>query len=146
MAETPLFSKDIAVFVNMSDTETPDWRLVTCTKSKTVDLAIGSIERNNDCSGDFVGNLPSTVSWSFAVEGDANLTPTDPIEISHEELFEMAKNREVRYWKLETGDSSYVRYGQAFLSSYSESITTPEYVSWSASLTGNGEVYSSIPS
>lgn len=146
MAESYLFSKDVGVYVDMSDTETPDWRLVTCTTSKTVDLAIASIEKNNDCTGNFVGSQPSTVSWSFAIEGDANVTPTDPVEISYAELFSIAVNREVRNWKLENGDSSYVRYGEAFLSSYSESIATPEYMTFSATLTGNGQLYDAIPS
>lgn len=146
MAAEYLFSKDVAVYVDMSDTVTPDWKLVTCTTSKTVDLAIGSIERNNDCTGDYVGNQPSTVSWSFAIEGDANLNPTAPEEISYAELFSIARNREVRDWKLENGDSSYVRYGEAFLSSYSESIATPEYMTFSATLTGNGEIFDAIPS
>jgi hypothetical protein len=146
MAAEYLFSKDVAVFVDMSATETPDWKLVTCTTSKTVDLAIGSIEKNNDCTGNYVGNLPSTISWSFAIEGDANMNPTDPEEISYAELFIIAKNREIRNWKLEKADNSYVRYGRAFLSSYSESISTPEYMTFSASLTGDGEIYDSIPS
>lgn len=146
MAAEYLFSKDVAVFVNMSDTETPDWKLVTCTTSKTVDLAIASIEKNNDCSGDFVGQLPSTVSWSFAIEGDANINPTDPEEISYAELFTIAKSRELRFWKLEKADDSYVRYGRGFLSSYSESIATPEYMTFSATLTGDGEIFDAIPS
>ena len=146
MAESYLFSKDVAVFVNMSDTAVADWKLVTCTTSKTVDMAIGSIEKNNDCTGNFVGQLPSTVSWSFAIEGDANMTPTAPEEISYAELFTVAKSRTLRYWKLEKADNSYIRYGLAFLSSYSESIATPEYMTFSATLTGDGEIYDSIPS
>lgn len=146
MAAEYLFSKDVAVFVDMSDTGTPDWKLVTCTTSKTVDLAIASIEKNNDCSGDYVGQLPSTVSWSFAIEGDANINPTAPEEISYAELFTIATQREMRNWKLEKADDSYVRYGRGFLSSYSESIATPEYMTFSATLTGDGQIYDSIPS
>lgn len=146
MAAEYLFSKDVAVYVDMSETETPDWKLVTCTTSKTVDLAIASIEKNNDCTGNYVGQLPSTVSWSFAIEGDANLNPTAPEEISYAELFAIASLREIRNWKLENGDSTYVRYGEGFLSSYSESIATPEYMTFSATLTGNGQLYDSIPS
>lgn len=146
MAAEYLFSKDVSVWVDMSETETPDWKLVTCTTSKTVDLAIASIEKNNDCTGNYVGQLPSTVSWSFAIEGDANLNPTAPEEISYAELFSIASLREIRNWKLENGDSTYVRYGEGFLSSYSESIATPEYMTFSATLTGNGQLYDSIPS
>lgn len=146
MAADYLFSKDVSVWVDLSNTQSPDWRLVTCTTSKTVDLSIASIEKNNDCTGDFVGNLPSTVSWSMAIEGDANITPTAPEEISYAELFEIAKNREVRNWKFENGTSTYVRYGRGFLSSYSESIATPEYMTFSATLTGDGEIYDAIPS
>lgn len=146
MAAQYLFSKDVAVFVDLSNTNTPDWKLVTCTTSKTVDLSIGTIEKNNDCTGDYVGNLPSTISWSLGIEGDANLNPESPEEISYAELFTIAKNREIRNWKFENGDSSYIRFGRGFLSSYSESIATPEYMTFSATLTGDGELYDAIPS
>lgn len=145
MAAEYLFSKDVGVFFDMSATDTPDWKLVTCTTSKTVDMAIGTIEKNNDCTGDFVGNLPSTISWSFAIDGDANINPAVG-EISYAELFEIAKSRAIKKIKLENGDSSYIRYGLAFISSYSESIATPEYMTFSATLTGDGELFDSIPS
>lgn len=145
MAAEYLFSKDVGVYVDMSDTLTPDWKFVTCTTSKSLDLAIASIEKNNDCTGDFVGNLPSTVSWTMAIEGDANMTPSAG-EISAAELFTIATSREIRGWKFENGTSTYIRYGQAFLSSYSESIATPEYMTFSGSLTGDGQIYDAIPS
>ncbi len=145
MAAEYLFSKDVGVYANMGTEETPDWKFVTCTTSKTLDLAIETIERNNDCTGDFVANLPSTVSWSMAIEGDANMNP-EASEISAAELFQIASDREVRFWKFESGDSSYIRYGKAFISSYSEPNTTPEYLTFSATLTGDGEIFDSIPS
>lgn len=145
MAAEYLFSKDVGVYVNMGTEGAPDWKLVTCTTSKGLDLAIETIEKNNDCTGDFVSNLPSTVSWSIPIEGDANRNP-DAGEISADELFTIASTREMRFWKLESGDSTYIRYGKAFISAYSEVLTTPEYLTFSATLTGDVEIFDSIPS
>jgi hypothetical protein len=145
MAAEYLFSKDVGVYVDMSDNDTPDWKLVTCTTSKSLDIAIASIEKNNDCTGNYVGQLPSTISWSLPIEGDANVNPSAG-EISAEELFVIATSRELRDWKLENGDSSYIRYGNGFISSYNEGISTPEYLTFSATITGNGEILNNIPS
>ena len=145
MAAEYLYSKDVGVYVDMSDTSVPDWKYVTCTTSKSLDLSVASIEKNNDCTGDFTGQLPSNISWTMAIDGDANFNPESE-EISAAELFTVAKSRAIRNWKFESGDSSYVRYGRAFLSSYSESLSTPEYMSFSASLTGDGEIFDAIPS
>lgn len=145
MAAEYQFSKDVGVYVDMSETGTPDWKYVTCTTSKSLDLAIASIEKNNDCTGDFTGQLPSTISWTMAVEGDANFNP-EAEEISAAELFNIATSKEIRGWKFENGTSSYIRYGRAFLSSYSEAISTPDYMTFSGTLTGDGEIYDSIPS
>lgn len=145
MAESYLFSKDVGVYVDMSATATPDWKFVTCTTSKSLDLAIASIEKNNDCTGDYVGNLPSTISWTMAIEGDANMTPAAG-EVSAADLFTIATSRDIKGWKFVNGTSTYIRYGQAFLSSYSESIATPEYMTFSGTLTGDGQIYDSVPS
>ena len=145
MAASYLFSKDVGVYVDTSLTDTPDWKFVTCTTNKSLDLAIASIEKNNDCTGDFSGQLPSTVSWTMAIEGDANMTP-DAGEVSAADLFTIAKSRAIKKWKFENGDSSYVRYGLAFLSGYSEAIATPEYLTFSGTLTGDGEIFDAIPS
>lgn len=144
MAETYQFSKDVAVYVDMSNTTTRDWRLVTCTSSKSLDISIDSVDMNNDCTGDFGNSMPSTVTWSFGIEGDANKTPAAG-EISADDLFDIATNREKRDWRFESGDGSYIRYGEGFLSGYSESLNTPEYLSFTATLNGTGQLYRSVP-
>lgn len=145
MAASYIFGKLIGVYVDMSDTATPDFKLVTCTTQKSFDLSVDTVDLNNDCTGVFSGALPTTASWTMGVEGDANFNP-ELSEISAEELFTIAKEREIRNWKFENADSSYVRFGQAFLTGYSESATSTEYLTFSATLNGVGEIYSSIPS
>ena len=145
MAENYLFSKTVGVFVDMSDSESPNWELVTCTTSKSLEISVDGVDLNNDCTGDFSGALPSTVSWSMSIEGDADIDPSNGA-ISAAALFGIATNREIRNWKLESQDGNYIRYGRGFLSSYSESLTTPEYLSFSATLNGVGELFDAIPS
>lgn len=139
-----LFSKDVGIYLDVSLTTTPDWKLVTCTTSKALDIAVASIEKNNDCTGNFVDQLPSTVSWSMPIEGDANVNPAAG-EVSAAELFDVAVSRAIKKWKFENGDSSYVRYGEGFLSAYNETLSTPDYLTFSATITGSGDILSAEP-
>lgn len=145
MAASYIFGKLIGVYVDMSDTDTPDYKLVTCTTQKSFDLSVDTVDLNNDCTGDFSGALPTTVSWTMGIEGDANFNP-ELNEISAAELFAIAKGREIRDWKFENAESTYVRYGRAFLTGYSESATSTEYLTFSATLNGVGEIFDAVPS
>ena len=43
-----LFSKDIGVYIDISATSTPSWKLAVCTSSKSLSISVGSTEINND--------------------------------------------------------------------------------------------------
>lgn len=140
-----IYSKDLGVYVDVSETETPTWRLAVCTTTKSLSISTGSTELNNDCSGNFSRNLPSTVSWTMAFEGDTNSAP-GVNEVSTNDLFSIATSREVRKWKIESGDLTYVRYGEAFISQMDEAASAPDYQTFSITLTGSGEILDSEPS
>jgi len=46
-----LFSKDIGVYVDVSATATPTWKLAVCTTSKSLSVSVGAVTINNDCTG-----------------------------------------------------------------------------------------------
>ncbi len=138
------FSKDIGVYFSPT-LETPDWKRVICTTDKSLNFSVDNVEINNDCTGDFLRNLPSSVGWTFDVSGDASTSPTVD-EISIEDLFEIATGRTVGYWKFESLDSTYLRIGEGYISSYTEGATTPEYQTFDLSINGAGEVINNIPS
>ena len=133
-----LFSKDIGVYVK----DGGDWKLAVCTKNKSVSVSVGSVEINNDCTGDFVAQLPSTATWTMSFEGDTNTNPSS-LEVSAEDLMGFALSRAVKEWKFESADLYYVRYGEAFISQMDETATTPEYQTYSITLNGSGSLFQS---
>jgi len=134
-----LFSKDIGVYVDVSATATPSWKLAVCTSSKSLSISVGATEINNDCTGDFVRNLPSTASWTMSFEGDVN---TDPgaSEVSASDIFGYTIDRAEKKFKFESLDETYVRYGEGFISQFDETATAPEYQTFSVTITGSGPI------
>lgn len=134
-----LFSKDIGVYIDISATSTPSWKLAVCTSSKSLSISVGSTEINNDCTGDFVRNLPSTASWTMSFEGDVNTNP-GVNEVSAEDIFGYTIARATRKFKFQSLDASYIRYGEGFISQFDETATAPEYQTYSVTITGSGPI------
>jgi hypothetical protein len=110
-----------------------------------MNLTVDNVEINNDCTGNFVRNLPSTASWSFDVSGDANTDPGSD-EMSIEAIFDLARNRTVGWWKFESLDETYLRIGEGYISDYTEGATTPEYQTFDLTISVSNELDSSVPS
>jgi hypothetical protein len=145
MADTYLFSKNIGVYVNTAATGQPVvWKLAVCTSSKSLSISVASTEINNDCTGAFVQNLPSTASWTMSFEGDVNMTPS-ATEVSAGHLFDLAVSRAVTKFKFQSLDDSYIRYGEGFISQFDETATAPEYQTFSVSITGTGAIADVVP-
>ena len=139
-----LFSKNIGVYIDSSLTSTPNWKLAVCTSSKSLSISVGATEINNDCTGDFVQNLPSTASWTMSFEGDVNTSP-GASEISAEGIFDIVIARTTKKFKFQSLDNSYIRYGQGFISQFDETATAPEYQTYSVTITGSGPIDDAIP-
>jgi hypothetical protein len=145
MADKYLFSKDIGVYVNTAAVGQPVvWKLAVCTSSKSLSISVGATEINNDCTGEFVQNLPSTASWSMSFEGDVNMTPS-ATEVSAGHLFDLVVSRAITKFKFQSLDDSYIRYGEGFISQFDETATAPEYQTFSVSITGSGAIADTIP-
>ncbi len=138
-----LFSKNIGVYIDSSATSTPNWKLAVCTSSKSLSISVGATEINNDCTGDFVQNLPSTASWTMSFEGDVNTAPGGS-EISAEGIFDIVVARTIKKFKFQSLDNSYIRYGQGFISQFDETATAPEYQTYSVTITGSGPIDDAI--
>ena len=140
-----IFSKSLGVYIDTSATSTPAWKLAVCTSSKSLSVSVASTEINNDCTGDFVRNLPSTISWTMSFEGDVNKTPGGN-EISAEGIFDIVITRATKKFKIESLDSTYIRYGQGFISQFDETATAPEYQTYSVTITGSGPIDDAVTS
>lgn len=137
------FSKDIGVYYSPTIVA-PDWKRVICTNDKSLNFSVDNVEINNDCTGNYLRNLPSTVSWTMDVSGDASTSPTAS-EMSIEEIFDIATSRTVGYWKFETLDGTYYREGEGYISDYTEGATTPEYQTFDFTITSSGALSNVVP-
>ena len=140
-----LFSKDIGVYVDISATATPDWKLAVCTSSKSLSVSVGAVTINNDCTGDSEQQLPSTYNWQMSFEGDVNTAP-GVNEVSAEELLSYTLLRTVRKFKFQSLDSTYVRYGLGYISQFDETASAPEYQTFSVTVSGSGPLLLAVPS
>lgn len=134
-----LYSKLVAVEVNMGTDETPDYKLVVCVISKSLSQTLNSVTINNDCTGDFVRNLPTDIQWQFSFEGNLNTSPTVD-ELGDAAILEMQKAKEIRTWRFRTLDDTYYRAGKGFISQCDETGTAGEYMTYSVTIQGSDEL------
>jgi hypothetical protein len=141
-----LFSKSIGVYVNTAASGSPAaWKLAVCTSSKSLSVSVATTEINNDCTGGFVQNLPSTASWTMSFEGDVSTAP-GVNEISAEGLFDMVILREEKQFKFATANNTtYLRYGKGIITQFDETATTPDYQTFSVTITGTGPIDDAEP-
>lgn len=134
-----IYSKEVALSVNKGTPSVPDWKLVICTISKTLDKSTSGTTINNDCTPDFVRELPTDGSWTMSAEGNMSKTP-GVNEVSSEELSIMQDAKEIREWKLESLDGTYYRKGEAWINSLSETGSAGEYMTYSIGITGTSPI------
>ena len=139
-----LFSKDIGVYVDVSATATPTWKLAVCTSSKSLSVSVGSVTINNDCTGNAETQLPSTYNWQMSFEGDVNTNPGIN-EVSAEDILGYTLTRAVRKFKFQSLDSTYVRYGLGYISQFDETASAPEYQTFSVTVSGSGVLLLAVP-
>jgi hypothetical protein len=130
-----IYSKNVAVEVNIGYPDTADWKLVTCITSKGLSKTTNSTTINTDCEPDFVRQLPTDSQWSASFDGLVNSIPTAD-EISADGLHILQDARTVLPIRFRTEDDSYYREGLGFISQLDENGTAGEYFNFSISITG----------
>ena len=134
-----LYSKEVAVEVNMGTSSAEDWKLLVCVISKSLSQTLGSVTINNDCTGDFVRNLPTDISWQLSFDGHINQQPTSD-EVGANEVLELQKSRDVKEWRFRSLDGNYYRKGPGFISQCDETGSAGEYMTYSCTITGSDEL------
>ena len=130
-----IYSKEVALEVNNGTPSVPDWKLVICTISKTLDKSMSSTTINNDCNPDFVRELPTDGSWTMSAEGNMSKNP-GVNEVSSEELSIMQDAKAIKEWRLRSLDGTYYRKGEGWINSLSETGSSGEYMTYSIGITG----------
>ena len=134
-----LESKSVSVELNMGTSAAPDWKLLVCVISKSLSQSLASVTINNDCTGDFVRNLPTDISWQFSFDGHINQDPTSD-EVGANEILEIQKAKEIKEWRFRKLDGSYYRKGPGFISQCDESGSAGEFMTYSCTITGSDEL------
>lgn len=130
-----IYSKDVAVEVDMGYPSTPDWKLITCLQTKGISKTTNTTTINTDCEPNFVRQLPTDSQWSATFDGLIDSVP-DSDQISAEALNLLQDNREVRPFRFHTDDDTYYREGLGFINQLDENGSAGEYYNYSISITG----------
>lgn len=130
-----IYSKEVSLEIDMGYPANPDWKLVICTISKSFNKAVASVTLNNDCSPDFVRELPTDGSWNMSIEGNISKEPTAD-EVSASELQVIQDSKAVKPWRLRSLDDEYYREGFAWINQLDETGSAGEYLTFSLGLTG----------
>lgn len=131
-----LFSKLVPFYYSPTDSPYA-WEMVACLTDKSFNGTTNNIEVNSDCEGTVVRNLPGDVSWSFEISGLFNTVPAP--DISNNDLFTLWNERTVGFFKLDDGNG-YVRIGEGYVSSFTETGTAGQYMTFTATITNAGAI------
>lgn len=121
-----------------------DWKLIACLTDKSFNGTKSTIEINSDCEGGDTIYLPGNKSWSFDMTGHYITDPTAE-QVSSTTLFDLWNENvtedAVGWFKMDDG-AGYVRVGKGFVSSFSETMTSNDFVGFTATISNAGVVES----
>lgn len=116
-----------------------DFELVACLTSNGFDGTTATIDTSSKCSGNFTTALPGDKSWTVAGEGNAIPTEALDARINHNKLFELWKNGTTVWIALFDTALFTVRYGQGFITSFSDAGPRAAAQTFSVTFQGVGE-------
>lgn len=119
------------------------WSRVACLTDKSFNGTTDTIEINSDCEAGNARLLPGNKSWTFEMTGFFNTEP-EAGQVSNESLFDLWNgtsdvNFAVGYFKM-TDNAGYTRIGPGFVSAFSETGTTGEFMTFSATISNSGAI------
>jgi hypothetical protein len=146
MANTVYDGKEIDLELDVSLTETPDWKLVACLTDSDLDTSRETIDANSKCGN---ATLAGTATITANFTGFAIKDP-DITQVSQQALAEInfQGNGEVRHWRYinnEDAGASYYREFNASLTAYNESHNNAESATFTGTLSVVGDVIIEVP-
>lgn len=125
------------------DNDPYDWTLIACLTEKSFNGTTDTVDASSDCDAGSTRMLPGNKSWTIDMTGFIDFDPSGD-NISSETLFDLwngtsDENFETGWFRL-TDNDGYVRIGQGFISSFTESGTSNEFMTFSATITNSGGI------
>lgn len=128
------------------------YKPIACLTSTSLSTTVSIIESTTKCYPGVTKKYAGTFNGSISLEGEYTDTTTingDTAKQSHDALFLMQKNKEIRNWKLDTNvsDASSVKYyGEALISDLSADFGSgDDLATFSATLDIDGEISTTDP-
>ncbi|MCY4779491.1 phage major tail protein, TP901-1 family [Sphingobacterium sp. UT-1RO-CII-1] len=138
MAERFENGKDYLLFIK-DGTPTPEWLTLACLTTNGFEGSRDSIDTSSKCSGAWGASIAGNASWTMSGDGMAIDSQLQASEASFDKLFELFKSGKTFPVKIAKVGGSYVRYGEAWISSYNETQGNNEAFTFSVTLQGVGE-------
>lgn len=132
---TPITTPGLSVDVPGS------FELVACLTDNSFEGTRDAIDTTSKCSGLFKDSMPGEIGWTFSGNGNAISIESGDDRLSHNALFQLWKNG-TTFWVAQFDDElESVRYGLAYITSFSEANPNNAAKTFSITLQGKGEVY-----
>jgi hypothetical protein len=144
MANTKIKGNEVGLYFNNGTTAVPDWVLFACSTSDGFSGSTENVTLASKCDGGWVDSLPTNLSWEFTNSAYA-ITDPSATQASHVKAFDLWSNKTEGQFKLANGDDSYLRIGQGYVSSYSETAANEDALQFELTITGKGAIANVVP-
>lgn len=135
-------SNNVGLFLNTGTEGAPVWKLMACLTDHGLDGETTEMNGDSKCG---IDRDAGDTTWSASFEGFFERAPTVN-QISGQQLIDLFQAKEKKQWKIvDATDDSYYRGFTAYISSYSETGTYNEFVTFSGALNVSGNVITTAP-
>lgn len=141
MAELKIKSNDIGFYVNTGTEEAPVLKLMACLTDHGLDGQAAEMNGDSRCG---IHREAGDITFTASFEGFFKKNP-QVNEFSGETLLSLFQDKAVKQWTIKNADDSYYREFTAYISSYSESGSTNEFVTFSGELNVSGVIIDTPP-
>lgn len=143
MPQTVIKGDVVLLELDVSLTDTPDWKIVGCITESDIDGTRETIDASSKCGpAQLAGQRTDTANFT----GFYNTTP-EITEVSMNEIAAAYDDGNSRHWRLidEDGGDVYYREFNGPITSYNESTNQNEPVTFTASVGINGDIIRVAP-
>lgn len=146
MANTHFDGKEVDLELDVSLTDTPDWKLVACLTESDLDTSRETIDANTKCgNATLAGTATITANFTgFAIK-DPDVTQVSMQTLADINFNGNGSNKHWRYISTEDAGATYYREFDGSLTSYNESTNNAEAVTFSGTLSVVGNVIIEAP-
>ena len=144
MANTKIKGNEIGLYYNNGTDQAPEWLLFACAQTDGFSGSTEDVTLASKCDGGWVDSFPTNLSWEFSSNCYAIIDPS-ATQASHEKAFDLWSNKTEGQFKLANADDSYLRIGQGFINSYSETGANEDALQFDLTIKGKGPIANVVP-